>query len=76
MLPQLNARLCFRSMSLSCSFAQLLEVARPHGRTKCFAGFTRPPANVLLDPSQSAAFVVLHLLATVTMAVFLKGPGH
>ena len=34
---------------------------------------TRPPANALLDPSQLAAFVVLHLLATVTMAVF-QGP--
>ena len=28
---------------------------------------TRPPANALLDPSQLAAFVVLHLLATVTL---------
>ena len=30
-LPQLSARLRFRSISLSCSFVQLLEVARPHG---------------------------------------------
>ena len=28
---------------------------------------TRPPANALPDPSQLAAFVVLHLLATVTL---------
>ena len=28
---------------------------------------TRPPATALLDPSKLAAFVVLHLLATVTL---------